>query len=287
MNKDEFLIALSATLPSERMQAAQWALEHKLPADHQQLLLDAASKEGVPRVREAMAAALAQFDRQSSPRSDADSSEVPDVVTVLDDLSGIIRHEMQPAIGWIRHAAKKEIVDFESSATNTAIEALLRRVNGLSELAAAHRIPAREIVSLGEILSKCISPEYPSSIFTLDPTDQPSDDILTDSGLMSLILINAVQNAADATRDLPPGEGQVLISTNVNEKRFWLTISNRFVGASFDFSGVSATGRTTKRGHRGLGTRIIDLAANRLGYEFDLKAAGATATFSLRGNRFG
>lgn len=287
MNLEDFDAALLSSLPSVRMQAVQWAIENTLPSEYESILVKAASGEGVPRVRSAMSIALRQFSRPILAEETYNAHEGKiEIASLLDDLSGIIRHEMQPAIGWIRHAAKKEIPDFEASATNTATEALLRRVRGLSDLAAAHRLPSRESVSLSEIVSKCISTEYPASMFSLDSVDQPSDDILTDPGLLTLVLANAVQNAADASRDLPPGEGQILISTNVNEKRFWLTISNRFVGASFELSGVSASGRTTKRGHRGLGTRIIELATSRLGYEFDLKAAGATATFSLRGNRF-
>lgn len=289
MTPDQFDAALASALPSERMRAAQWALESDLSSDFERILTDAAAREGVPRIRDALGNALRKFSRLSpkSPTGVSGVSLEQQIAEVLDELSGIIRHEMQPAIGWVRFAANKELPDFEASGTNRAIEALRRRVDGLSALAAAHRIPARKVVSLGELLSACLSMEYPSSMFTVDQHDQPFDDILTDPGLLSLILTNVIQNAADATRGLPPGEGQVLITTNVTQSTFWVNISNRFAGASFEYSNVSASGRTSKRGHRGLGTRIIELSSGRLGYDFDLRAAGATATFSLRGNRFG
>lgn len=290
MNSDQFLAALASELPSERMRAVQWARENSLTPEYERVLLDAAEREGVPRIRAAISLAIKQFEVGARAAVEFDKSETSpgsDMANILDELSGIIRHEMQPAIGWVRFAANKEVSDFEASATNRSIEALRRRVNGLADLAAAHRLPARELISLGEALSECLSAEYPPSMFMLEPTEEPSDEILTDPGLLSLILVNAIQNAAEAARDLPPGEGQVLVTTNVNEKSFWLTISNRFTGTSFDYSSVSATGRTSKPGHRGLGTRITELAARRLGYEFELRATGATATFSLRGKRFG
>lgn len=289
MNSDDFKEALASELPSARMRAAQWAVEGLLNSEHERLLIDAVARESVPRIRVVLSNALKQFTRTAAeaPEYSTGESRENHMVEVLEDLSGIISHEMQPVIGWVRFAANKELPDFEVSATNRALEALRRRVDGLAALAAAHRVPVRKIVSLAEVLSSSRSMEHPTSMFTLDQADHPSDDILTDPGLLSLILTNAIQNAVYAVRELPSQEGQVHISTNVNETMFWLTVSNRFTGTSFEYSNVSASGRTSKHGHRGLGTKIIELASERLGYEFDLRAVGSTVTFSLRGNRFG
>lgn len=289
MNEDQWLASLASNLPSERMKAAQWAMDNELEKDSGRVLLEALSRERVPRIQKALTLAIHRFQNNGPmelQKSVDGATQQPDVAKILNELSGMIRHEMQPAIGWVRLAAHKELPDFQTSATNKAIEALRRRMDGLADLAAAQRLPYRQMVSLTEAVTACISTEYPTTMFKVESSDQPSDEIHTDPGLLSLILSNALQNAADASRDLPSGENPVLIATNVDPKRFWLTISNRFAGASFEYSSVAATGRTSKHGHRGLGTRVMELAVDRLGYEFELRASGSTVTFSLRGNRY-
>ncbi|MFE4833345.1 GHKL domain-containing protein [Arthrobacter sp. NPDC056691] len=289
MNRDQFLASLASRLPSERMLAAQWAMENKLEPEFERVLTEALSRESVPRIQNAISLAINAIRSASGLHPEetaAKAGSESEIAGVLNELAGMIRHEMQPAIGWVRLAAHKELTDFQASATNRAIEALRRRVDGLANLAAAHRLPVRQIVSLSEAITGCLSDEYPSSMFKLEGSDQPSDEIYTDRGLLDLILANAIQNAADASRDIPNGQGHVLISTSIDGSRFWVTISNRFSGASFKFSSVAASGRTSKQGHRGLGTQVIQLAADRLGYEFELRAAGGTATFSLRGSRY-
>jgi len=289
MSEDDFLTSLGSELPSERMWAAQWALDHFLPPTYQQLMVEALARERVPRIQTIMALALNQFDRTRADKAVDEvraSGEALVAVQILDELAGVIRHELQPAIGWVRFAANREVSEFDTSATNRAVEALRRRVDGLAELAAANRLPARRMLSLREAVAISLAPTFPESMFSVEPNDEASDEIMTDPGLLSLILSNALQNAAEACVDMPPGEASVLITTNIDQKMFWLTITNRFVGASFEYSSVSATGRSSKHGHRGLGTRIIELAAGRLGYDFELRASGATVTFSLRGERF-
>ncbi|MBF9316380.1 GHKL domain-containing protein [Mycobacteroides chelonae] len=283
MTNDEFVNSLKSGLPSERMQAAQWAIEARLGDEMRGPLLDAANREGVPRIRRAITMALNNIDSARVADAPADVQEIgSEIAVILNELSGIIRHEMQPAIGWVRYSASRELSDFESSATNRAIEALRKRVDGLSSLAAAHRLPTKQIVSLSEAISESLSDEYPSSMFKVE-SDYSNDEIYTDPGLLSLILNNAIHNAIEASHGLNEG---ILITTNVTPDSFWITVRNRFLGTTFEYSRVSATGRTSKSGHRGLGTTIIELCARRLGYQFDLQASGGTATFSLRGKRY-
>jgi sensor histidine kinase regulating citrate/malate metabolism len=111
-----------------------------------------------------------------------------------------------------------------------------------------------------------------------------SDVIETDRGLMAVMMSNAFRNAADATQELPSGETTVVISCGVSEEMFWITISNRFRGASFRMEDVASTGVSSKRG-RGMGVAAMRIAAERLGYEIDLQASGGVAVFSVRGPR--
>ncbi|WP_082909390.1 GHKL domain-containing protein [Mycolicibacterium iranicum] len=289
MNVDELLQLLRSELPSERIKAAQWAANTTIDRNYKSELIRAAASEGVPRVRQLIEQAIKRIDRG---RQDADNGSVTTdsgeaAEEILRNISKAIQHETESAIGRLRLCANREIADFEASATNAAIEALRRRVDGLASLAEAHRIAEREFVSLTEIIEQSISPEHPRSMFIIEFDGDGSEEIYTDPGLISLVLVNAIDNAAEASYGLPIDNARVLISANVDEGRFWITIRNGFAGTSFDLRSVGASGRTTKTGHRGMGTKVVELACERLGYEFELSASGAVATFILRGSRRG
>jgi signal transduction histidine kinase len=290
LTSDDLLERLSSGLPSNRMRAAQEVLEGSPDPSLRPVLVEALTREEVPRIRQVLASAIealgAAAHAPPSPTAQAEERSVDKAADILDELAGMIRHETQPAIGWVRLAASRELSDFDASATNAAIEALRRRVDGLATLTAAHRLPIRRLVSLSELISERVQGEHPGSLFAIERFDEVEDEIFTDPGLFELLVSNALQNAVDASRDIPRENAQIVIATGVSDRRFWVTITNRFLGATFDYSSVAATGRTSKKGHRGLGTRVMELAASRLGYEFELRAVGGTATFSLRGDRY-
>lgn len=270
------------------MQSAQLLAEAgPLDAESERLLVEAIAREQVPRIKSVLVAALRNTQRGGSPEvavSQRDSS-TSDVLEVLQDLGSIIRHELLPAIGWLRFAADGEIEEFGTSETNNMIQALRRRIDGVVALAEAQRLPVMTSSSLSELLAACVPPNVPVGLFSFAEVEDGEDLIETDPGLFMLIGANALQNAVDAVLGLPPGEGQIFVAVGVSEKDFWLTISNSFAGASFDLNHVAASGVTSKSGHRGLGVRVMRLAAGRLGYRLDLVAAGGVATLSLRGRR--
>jgi len=206
------------------------------------------------------------------------------VLAILQELGGIIRHELGPPIGWIRYAATSEISDYESSETKSHIEALRRRVDGLASLAAAHRLPQRVRMSLGELLEESVPADVSPGLFSMDIPDDIDDGIETDPGLFTVLLSNAMQNAVDAGRE-PDETEAVVVAVGLSVEEFWIRISNHFSGASFEFADVAASGVSTKTDHRGLGLRIMKLAAERLGYQIDLSGAGEVATFFVRGKR--
>lgn len=289
MSLDDALKGLQSQLPSERMRAAQWLLQARgLDAESDRLLVQAISAEQVPRIKSVLSAALAAHRAGSRPPDQAalggGDPEVASLLQVLQDLGGIVRHELQPAIGWLRFGAHAEIPDFETSETHKLIEALRRRVDGVVALAEAHRLPVFQPTSLGELLAACVPPDVPKNLFSIETGDE-LDVVYTDRGLFTLIVANAFQNAVDAVLGMPKGDGQVFVAVGLSERDFWLTISNAFAGASFELQNVVASGVTSKLDHRGLGARVMRLAAARLNYDLDLKAAGGVATFSLRGRR--
>lgn len=286
MTEDEVLEALASRLPSDRMAAATWLAQHPPRQSLRPALTAAASQEGVPRIRSVLQQALRAAEKPA--RDSIDAAIQPDSVStaVLADLSALIRHEMQPAIGWIRYAAHGEIPNFESSATNAAINGLRRRVAGLVQLADAHRLPARERTSLFELLRWSVPKDESEGLFVFEAPQGLDDAIDTDVGLFVLLVGAAMQNAADAVATAGAASN-IFVTVGVTDKDFWVSIVNRHLGANWEFMDVAATGVSSKANKRGMGTRVMRLAADRLGYDVDLKAAGGTVTFTVHGLRNG
>ena len=99
-------------------------------------LMQALQDETVPRLRQTLVQVLEMRQRSQtagdSLREDTKGAEEGAVVSGEHvDLAALIRHELSPAVGWIRLAADDEIPNFGSSATNDAVRKLQRRIDGL------------------------------------------------------------------------------------------------------------------------------------------------------------
>lgn len=287
MIDSELKSRLHSSLPSQRAEAAEWLKTNYSPSLIP-IILDALEKESVPTIRRALAVGLKLAQSGERDGICAESSKDVDaekLISILDDLAGLIRHETDPAIGWLRRAAAREIPNFESSETNLYIETLRRRIISLETLAAAHRIPNWTRTTLYDVIRDCKPPDLESDRL-IGKGIERQDYIDTDWRLMNLIVANALKNASEAALTLHPSQTEVWLETGVSDTSFWLSITNRFDGDSFDFDHVAHTGSSNKVDHKGLGISAMRMAADRLNYDLTLTATGGTAFFSLTGTRF-
>jgi hypothetical protein len=277
--------ALSSRLPSDRARGVAWFLEFG-NASHTQLLVRAIESETVPSIRKLLSRAVAGTQEEPQGRSaPLDRDELLDPAGILDDVAGLIKHETEPVIGWIRRSVARELgPQYEMSDTFRNIELLRLRLSGLESLVSAHRIPTWTALSLEAILRECW-PSDMSDEALARPTGSGDDDIIeSDRGLLAIIVSNALQNAHEAVSTLE--DGAVWVETGVTDQHFWLSVTNRFDGQTFNLEHVIATGTSTKARHKGLGLNAMKLASERLGYDLSLTASGGTAFFRLRGERF-
>lgn len=295
MEETEARRLLHSRSPSERIEAAQWLSEHASRSWRNQLV-EAMEIETVPQIRRHLDVALHRLDSMGSNASDRHDQQLirhsdgrlTEEQDLLSDLAGLIRHETEPAIGWLRKAANREIALFEASATNRTIEALRRRIDGVAQLADASREPEWTSISISELVNESIPPLASDDRLVVNAANQSTDDMIeTDRGLMALIIGNSISNAIHASSTVDPvGIADVSVNYGVSKSEFWLTISNPFSGSSFTLQQVSGIGTSTKTGHRGLGVLAANRAASRMRYLYDLSAVGGIATASVRGSRF-
>ena len=107
------------------------------------------------------------------------------------------------------------------------------------------------------------------------------DEIDSDRGLLALIVANALKNAAEAAAEMPAGQAGVWVEMGLSKSDFWLSVTNRFRGESFDFDHVVHTGASNKEDHKGLGLSAMRIAAERLGYILSLNASGGPPLYDF------
>lgn len=284
MDEDDMAKSLESSLPSERANAASWFIENGR-SRHRVVLTNALARESVPQIRALLSQAVhaSSIHNAAVERVQAEETSLTTSEAILENLATMIRHELEPAIGWIRLAADSEIEDFESSKTNSAVEALRRRISSLVSLVLSRRVPKREHLSITNLVYQCLPYNFNSEHVVVRVEPEKDDSLYTDKALLSIILLNAFQNCADALDGRELSEHCVDVEFSTGDDAFWLTVRNKFEGNAFSVDEVTASGITTKLGHKGIGLSMMFAAAKRLSYDLNIKGEGGVATLSLRG----
>ncbi|MEQ4567469.1 GHKL domain-containing protein [Paenarthrobacter sp. CAP02] len=275
------LEALKSKAPNERAKVANWLQQHpyEIPTPD---LMRALQFETVPQIRRALNNVLEarQRRREDSKPSKPESSMMPVVEPSL-DIAALIRHELSPAIGWIRLAGDKEIGEFEKSETDRAVKKLQRRIDGLIALIKQAGDLNLQRICLVDALVECW-PDPASRPRVRPEIDPQRNEISTDSSLFTLLMSNIYQNAIDASRE-SEGSPSVDVSWGVTSERFWVRISNPFVGAKFTLADILQVGVSTKAAHQGHGVALIVTVASRLDLDFDIFGSSGLAAATLSG----
>lgn len=259
--------------------------------EHLLELRAALQRESVASLRRQLGALVDHLEALRRPAveaGDTGRSQLQDLNAILEENAvSWIRHELEPAIGWLRLAASREVEGFSDSETNKAIQGLRRRLDNAEALVRATTVPKLSEVSLAEAVSVAVAAGgLPEDRLAVDIDDDRPDFIVTDLRLFELIVQNAVANALDAIAQLPAdGEHAVFISGGVTAERMWLRVSNQFTGQEFAMSEVEAAGVTIKGGHQGQGLSLMRHAAVRLGYQLMIRGEAGVAEFVLSGPR--
>lgn len=220
-------------------------------------------------------AALPPEDRLSGPTTQLASEQV--------DMAALIRHELSPAVGWIRLAADREIPNFGTSDTNEAVRKLQRRIDGLvAMIKAGEELNFRPVTIPNVLLDNW--PDTRTTPNIEPPLGYQNIDIITDEGLFALLLSNVYQNAIDASVDLV-GEPRVHITWGYTERNYWVRITNPFGGDRFTLRDVVAVGNSSKASHQGQGLSLIQSVAARLRIAITLEGQSGIASFSMSGTR--
>lgn len=272
--------------PSERARAAAQLLQHP-EAIQTRELIRALQEETVPRVRRLLIEVL-EARQQRSLRSASSFAESVDVAGVdgaqrreAPDIAALIRHELLPAVGWIRLAADDEISGFPTSKTNEAVKRLQRRIDGLTAVIRSESAVTPSVLTLPNAIFDCW-PDPSSAPVIEPPIGGDSIDITTDEGLFVLMFSNILQNAIDASLD-DAGGPHVTITWGYTDQSYWVRITNPFRGDRFTLDEVVDLGRSSKTAHQGHGLDLVRRIAQRLDLSISLDGVNGVASFVVTG----
>lgn len=282
-----YIEELKSESPSNRARAGAWLIRHPHDISTRDLMR-ALQTETVPRIRKTLIRILelrqaSQQPENSDPPAGTSAETGISVPPYQVDIAALIRHELSPAVGWIRLAADSEIGEFATSATNSAVRKMQRKIDGLVTM-----IKAGEDLNLRRVnLPHILEENWPDvrNFPTIEPSakDQ-SIDLETDEGLFSLLLSNVFQNAIDASKDAF-GESRVQIDWGFTDKNYWVRVSNPFAGEQFSFNDVLPVGNSSKMAHQGQGLALVKMTAEMLGLAVNLEGRSGMAYFSISGTR--
>lgn len=286
------LSGLTSAAPSHRANAAGWLVQHP-QAITTRALMNALQNETVPQVRRLLLEVLQSRQRPTdiAPGTSGLASQATDLTTVSGhipvsehvDIAALVRHELSPAVGWIRLAADSEITSFGNSKTSDAVRKLQRRIDGLVAIIKSSEELNLRRFSLPHILIENW-PDAGTVPAVIPSAEEDAIDIETDEGLFAMLLSNVFQNAIDASIDAT-GEAQTQVTWGYTDLSYWIRVANPFKGDRFALADVLDVGRSSKMAHQGQGLSLIKIVADRLGLAITLEGASGTASFTLSGPR--
>lgn len=286
------LQGLTSTAPSDRAKAAGWLVRHPQTITTR-ALMNALQNETVPQVRRLLLQTLesrqgpADASRRDLGAAGQDTDTRASDINVAEseqvDVAALVRHELSPAVGWIRLAAYGEIESFGTSKTNDAVRKLQRRIDGLVAI-----IKSGEELNLHRFsLPHVLAENWPGTdnAPTVTPSaEEDAIDIETDEGLFAMLLSNIFQNAIDASIDAT-GQVNTQVTWGYTDRNYWVRVTNPFKGNRFSLADVLDIGSSSKLAHQGQGLSLIKMVAGRLGLSVTLEGASGTASFSMSGER--
>lgn len=286
------LQGLTSAAPSNRARAAGWLVQNPKEITTR-ALMNALQDETVPQVRRLLLEVLESRQKLKAVSPGVTGVALRDTGTSISghhalgsdqvDIAALVRHELSPAVGWIRLAADSEIGAFGASKTNDAVRKLQRRIDGLVAI-----IKSSEDLNLQRFsLPMLLTENWPDAgkAPVVDPSaEDETIDIVTDEGLFSVLLSNVFQNAIDASIDAT-GEAVAQVTWGYTDRNYWVRVANPFKGNRFSLEDVLEVGSSSKMAHQGQGLSLIKMVAARLGFAIALEGVSGVASFSLRGSR--
>lgn len=279
---EDWVDDLYSKLPYRRLAAARMLVRNADQINTAELI-SLMQKESVQQIRNVFERVVEQrtINGENQVFSDAGTGDsTTENAGEIRHLIATVRHELRPIVGRIRSRASKEMINFEDSRTSKEIDALREKIESFESLLLPDDELYIEAIDLRTLLEDCCRGDDALIAISSEQAGA-SPEIYTDRSLFDTMLDNIYRNSLEAASETPDHHIDVRWgSTNLD---FWISVSNRFNGVSFDKGELLGRGRSSKKQHDGIGMATIDHIASRLGLQYKIEGTSGIAISTIGG----
>jgi len=287
MGAIEMLASRSVT---ERLSAARYFQKHGTRADLDRLNR-AIKIERVYWIRAALQASISRLQTPSTiispiPQVDENQDELARDAhsKAIEEVAGILLHELRSVVGAVRIHSSREIPDFQASKTNEAIERLRALLDAIRRLKKAASLPEVVEFDLHSLVASLVRDEESASSHEIKLAGPRPFAVRADPDALYMAIANGLRNAIeaataqDATR--PP---EVSVTWGKAGGECFLAILDSGPGLPDNSSLIAQIGTTNKLGHFGFGLATAQQVMDSLDGSMLLSdREGGGALFELR-----
>lgn len=305
MDREQALRLVRSELSHERLRAARALARSAIESDWP-VLQSAYAAESVPWIKNSLSLTLARL-RGETPENGAKVAPLDDQADdmhaeihaqAVEDTTRKILHEFAGPLGHAQIRAATEFDNYEGSKTQEQLDRLGRLIEAFEVLHRVASTPQTERFDVRELVTVTAYRYLACEGSDVKPVyDVPGRlhgaTVSTYSGraLVEVALANGIKNAAEATLQAydsgdPPA---VVISWGETERDCWVSIIDQGAGLPPGFQHAFELGRTSKRGHLGVGLALARQAIETLGGSIALQegdSGGCRLDFSWPRARF-
>lgn len=192
-------------------------------------------------------------------------------IAVAESIGHII-HELDPIIGSLDLAARREVNDFDNSTLKGEIERLFELMDSFVGWQKAEQSPNYKDVNIYRLVLEEVDrvKDHANVEFIFNISQSLNFEL--DNSLTRFIVSNALRNAIESVdsvtgREIKP----IIINAGVTDTFFWMSLIDDGIGLPAEQSIIFQSRYTTKPGNRGFGLSIVSKAIKSMKGDWKLQ----------------
>jgi signal transduction histidine kinase len=294
VTRDDVFALLSSDSAHERLKAARFLVRNARPSDLSSLR-QARQRENVSYVKKSLDLAIARLSqfKVAAVGEPPGEFDIPEEVRrqirsqAVEQVTGILLHEIASPIGLVRRAASREVLEFEISRTKFYLDALQRIFEAMEQLKGAAAAPKPDEFDLAELIQEIKLAETADKTLDISLHGPTPLIIRSDPTLVRLAVSNGLRNAIEAIVEGASNDPHpIVITWDATDVDYWVAVLDRGPGLVGPVESAFEIGKSTKQGHSGFGLAIARQAIETLGGAVTLQpATGGGVLYEVRWER--
>jgi signal transduction histidine kinase len=266
MDKDRAAELLASDNLHERLQGARFFSRFASKQDYE-LIQAALGREKVVWIKAALKRGLevalgkSNTEVRAAALDAATEDEVADEIyaEAVEETTQRLVHELEPILGTLRFYAGKEIPNYPESRTKQELDRLESLLEAIDTLSKAAAPPSIKEFDLAQLIDKTTSSVCVGHEITVSLAGRRPLVVLGDPSLVEVAFANGLRNAIEATEGSGAGPSSpVVVNWDETDRDYYVAVLDRGSGLPLGAERILEIGRTTKKGHLGMGLALAD-----------------------------